>query len=192
MFGPRESAPAPPPSLSGRVDVEGAAGPIEMGAGLEHFLSAWEPTDTGVRFVFAGARGAVGPGPLLRFERGAAVLGLSEIVLNDGAVQVELDPGPLAGARPMDFVLYPNFPNPFNPGTNIGFFLAEAAPVRLQVFDLAGQQVRTLVSSQLPGGGHKVFWDGRDAAGSLVSSGVYFVRLEVGRARQVRRMTLLK
>ena len=87
-----------------------------------------------------------------------------------------------------------NYPNPFNPTTRINFSLPERSHVSIVVYDPAGRQVTTLVSSTLPAGINEVTWDGRNASGDPVSSGVYFYRLTAGRQGHVltRKMILLK
>ncbi len=85
-----------------------------------------------------------------------------------------------------------NFPNPFNPSTAISYTIAVADKVRLDVFDLAGRVIRTLVDGYQPAGGHTVQWDGIDNAGRPTASGVYFYRLETGSGSQSRSMLLMK
>ena len=88
-----------------------------------------------------------------------------------------------------------NYPNPFNPTTAITYTLPASAarePVRLEVFDVAGRLVRVLVEGLQEPGTHRVTWDGTDAAGIPVASGVYLSRLHAGRHVQVNRMLLLK
>jgi len=72
------------------------------------------------------------------------------------------------------------FPNPFNPQTTIRFWLEKAGDVRLRLFDARGRQVLALLHESFPAGWHSLEWDGRDEAGVACSSGVYFVRLELG------------
>ena len=93
---------------------------------------------------------------------------------------------------PMTYLLYQNYPNPFNPETTIEYQVAENAPVRLVVYNLLGQQVRTLVDETMPAGHYKSIWDGRDEWGSQVASGVYFCRLETRSYTNTKKMTLLK
>jgi hypothetical protein len=83
-------------------------------------------------------------------------------------------------------------PNPFNPRTSIRFELPDARPVRLQVFDLRGRLVRTLVDAPLPPGRQEVAWDGRNQAGRLVGAGTYLYRLEAGSFTGSGRMLLVK
>lgn len=85
-----------------------------------------------------------------------------------------------------------NFPNPFNPSTNIQYELTEAANVRLTVYNLLGQPVRELVNNTQGAGIYQVIWDGRDAFGNQVSSGMYFYRLEAGADVAFRKMFLVK
>ena len=88
--------------------------------------------------------------------------------LSSGALRV-----PAAG----DLHLGPNYPNPFNPSTVIPFHLPASTPVRLEVFNLLGQRIATLVDGELTAGYHTVPWNGTDAAGRPVAAGVYLYRL---------------
>ncbi len=83
-------------------------------------------------------------------------------------------------------------PNPFNPSTTIAYTVARAGPVRLQVADLRGRLVRTLVDEPRPAGESAVRWDGRDAAGRSVAGGVYLVRLLADGFADHRKLMLLK
>jgi hypothetical protein len=88
-----------------------------------------------------------------------------------------------------------NHPNPFNPYTTIEFSVVVGlAPthVLLEVFNIRGQRVRTLISEYMPSGNHSVVWDGRDDSGRPVGSGVYLYRLQAGEISETRRMLLLK
>ncbi len=84
-----------------------------------------------------------------------------------------------------------NYPNPFNPATIIPYQLAEASHVRIEVFNVLGQLVATLVDAEQAAGSHIVRWDARDASGRGVAAGVYLYRFTVGDITQVRRMVLL-
>ena len=86
----------------------------------------------------------------------------------------------LAGrsALPEGFSLGPNYPNPFNPSTLIPYQLPSPAPVRLEVFNLLGQRIATLVEEVQPAGSHHARWDGTDADGRAVGAGVYLYRLQ--------------
>ena len=89
-------------------------------------------------------------------------------------------------------VLLANRPNPFAPETRIAFQLPDKGHVRLTVIDLEGRVVRTLIDGVLAPGRHDVGWDGADATGQAMPSGVYFYRFENGDVREARRMTLLR
>jgi len=89
-------------------------------------------------------------------------------------------------------VLHPARPNPFNPATTISFALPDAGQVDLAVFDVSGRRVATLADGFLSAGPHRVVWDGTDARGLAVGSGVYFVRLEADGSAATRKMLLLK
>jgi len=89
--------------------------------------------------------------------------------------------------------LAPNYPNPFNPGTTIGYDLPPpAGRVRLSIYDARGRLVRTLVDRASEPGPHEVCWDGSDDAGRRVSSGVYFCRLTWNGGSETQRMVLLR
>jgi hypothetical protein len=85
-----------------------------------------------------------------------------------------------------------NFPNPFNPETTISFNLANSAVVNIDIFNVRGQHVRTLVSNSFNAGRHNVVWDGTDTTGQAVTSGVYFYVLHADGVVQTRRMLMLK
>ncbi len=90
------------------------------------------------------------------------------------------------------FDLYSNYPNPFNPTTTIRFDLPAAAPVRLSIYNLRGQRVKSLIASDLPAGTHSAVWNGQDDSGNPVSSGVYFYLLSNGEHELTRKMMLMK
>mgnify|MGYP001149362602 CR=1 FL=1 len=96
------------------------------------------------------------------------------------------------GARPNQFALHPNSPNPFNAQTVIRFDLPEDRPVRLELYDSAGRLARVLVDGPQPAGSHAVTWDGLDADGTAVASGVYFARLQAGSFVAVRKALLVR
>ncbi len=95
-------------------------------------------------------------------------------------------------ALPNTFALSQNYPNPFNPETRISYALPTAASVEITVYNVAGQKVRTLVDGHRPAGYHETVWDGRNASGNTVSSGIYFYRIIAGEFTQSRKMMLLK
>jgi hypothetical protein len=95
--------------------------------------------------------------------------------------------------RPEAFALANNYPNPFNPATTIKYALPEASTVRLEVFNVVGQVVRTLVADHQNAGRYVVQWDAANDNGHSLSSGIYFYRLQAGSEfLEVKKMLLLK
>ena len=88
---------------------------------------------------------------------------------------------------PTNYTLRQNFPNPFNPNTVIEFNLPKAANVIIEVYNLAGQKIITLLNKKMPAGSHQV-----DFNASNLSSGVYFYRIKAGEFQDVKKMVLLK
>ena len=95
-------------------------------------------------------------------------------------------------SRPEKVALDQNYPNPFNPNTEIGFDLPKSSFVSLDIFDVLGRKVTTLIYEHLTAGSKRVQWDGRDNTGAEVASGVYFYRLRTGDHVEVRKMVMLK
>ena len=98
-------------------------------------------------------------------------------------------------ARPGAFRLSQNVPNPFNPSTWIPFELARSGHVRLTIYNLAGQKIRTLLDKELAAGiGYTTFWNGKDDAGRNVASGVYVAEMTGGGGafNQTMKMTLAR
>jgi hypothetical protein len=113
---------------------------------------------------------------------------LSPFVIGIGSVTAV---GPTTD--PERFALRQNTPNPFNPTTEIGYDIPTGGgKVTIRVYDVAGRLVRTLVDERRPAGRHAVPWDGRNAGGEPVATGVYFYRMQAGSFVQTRKMVLLK
>jgi len=93
---------------------------------------------------------------------------------------------------PSDYALSQNYPNPFNPTTRFELSLPTAGAVRLEVFNVLGQRVRTLVDEYLPAGVHVVTFDGTNGNGGSLSSGVYFYRVTADSYIATRKMVLVK
>lgn len=100
--------------------------------------------------------------------------------------------GPYAFSYTATFDLEQNAPNPFNPTTVIRFTLPKDSHVKLVIYDVAGRSVRTLIDDKRTADYYDITWDGRDASGSPVASGVYFYRIEAGQYRATRKMVMLK
>ena len=95
-------------------------------------------------------------------------------------------------AVPMAYDLMQNYPNPFNPSTSIGFTLPESSYVSVNIYDMTGRLVATLVEANLGEGVHTVDWNGMDSSGSMVSAGVYIYALETSDMIMTKKMILMK
>jgi flagellar hook assembly protein FlgD len=95
-------------------------------------------------------------------------------------------------ALPTTFAISQNYPNPFNPTTSIKYQLPQTSDVRLLIYNVLGQKVRTLVNNQIEAGYHSVIWDGRNDEGNAVASGVYIYRFEAGKFTRTMKLMLLK
>ncbi len=95
-------------------------------------------------------------------------------------------------ALPTVFSLAQNYPNPFNPSTRIAFDLPEESMTKLVVYNLLGQQVNVLTNRHLSSGHHVLDWNGLDASGNIVASGVYFYELRAGDFVSKKKMLLLR
>jgi glycosidase len=112
-------------------------------------------------------------------------------------VQRTLELPPLVGVTeddnlPKTTALEQNYPNPFNPTTTIRFQVSNHADVSLQVFDILGRLVKTLVSEPLSAGSYSMTWDGTNSSGQEVGTGVYFYRLRTDEQSMVKRMLLVR
>jgi len=101
-----------------------------------------------------------------------------------GAIAVE--------TRPEEFALQNNYPNPFNPSTTIKYQLPDAVDVRLEIYNVVGQVVRTLIGEQQNAGRYEYQWDATNNNGQSLSSGIYFYRLQAGEFQEVKKMLLMK
>ena len=98
-----------------------------------------------------------------------------------------------AAAPPESFVLHQNYPNPFNAGTTFSYTLKKPFPIRLVIYNTAGQTVAEPVNQVQAAGVHKVTWPGAEKNGEALSSGVYFYELQVGQnEKAVKKMVLLR
>ena len=100
-------------------------------------------------------------------------------------------PVPAPAARPAAVRVF-NFPNPFNSSTSISVTLPEAGEVDIEVYNILGQTVRQLFRGYRPAGVYRLAWDGRDEGGRAAASGVYLISAQMGGARYLARMTLVR
>jgi hypothetical protein len=85
-----------------------------------------------------------------------------------------------------------NYPNPFNPETNINFSVKEKGNVKIEVFNILGKKIDTIVNEEITAGNHTVVWKGKDHRGNSVSSGIYFYRMTSGNYSSTHKMILMK
>ncbi|MGB2698426.1 MAG: T9SS type A sorting domain-containing protein, partial [Candidatus Zixiibacteriota bacterium] len=90
------------------------------------------------------------------------------------------------------FNLDQNYPNPFNPETVIEYVLPTNSQIKLSIYNILGQHIKTLIDEYQKAGSNKAVWNGKDQAGRKVSSGVYFYRLKAGEFTQTRKMLLIR
>ncbi|TKJ40838.1 hypothetical protein CEE37_07705 [candidate division LCP-89 bacterium B3_LCP] len=93
---------------------------------------------------------------------------------------------------PIDFALTPAFPNPFNPETSFSFRNARLEDVKISVFNLLGQEVRSLFEGLVPPGNHRFTWNGRDDAGVDQAAALYFIRIDNGQSVETLKTLKLK
>lgn len=110
----------------------------------------------------------------------SAVLNISHSVSND------------ENNLPKVTSLYGNYPNPFNPSTTISFSLKEESNVCIEIYNIKGQLVRTLINQKMGSGKYSMVWEGKDSANKNVSSGVYFYRMKTDRYTSHKKMLLMK
>ena len=101
------------------------------------------------------------------------------------------------GVQPTEYALWQNYPNPFNPVTNIRFALPVEGRVTIEIFNILGQRVRTLMDESRGAGQYVVEWNGRGSGGQQLGSGVYMLRLSAAgndgsSFTEVRKLMLLK
>jgi hypothetical protein len=128
---------------------------------------------------------------LIAFRHHDVYPGQSTIILDNLKVEVTISDydHPVV---PIKNALRGNFPNPFNPETSIAFTMANEGHVSIEVFNIRGQKVTTILSEERAAGDHHIIWRGTDEQGRSVGSGIYFYRMTTGDFTQTRRMVLMK
>jgi len=95
-------------------------------------------------------------------------------------------------ALPQKFTVHDNYPNPFNPATNISYDLLETGHVKVSIYNVLGQEIKALLDESQKSGSHSLQWDGTNKSGLKVTSGVYYYRIEAGKDSAVKSMLLVK
>ena len=93
---------------------------------------------------------------------------------------------------PTEYGLDQNYPNPFNPSTKIEFSIPEPAKVKIIVYNMLGQEIKTLLDEPKDLGFHFIEWNGKNDVGNQVAAGVYFYRIKANKYTKVKKMLLLK
>jgi len=97
-----------------------------------------------------------------------------------------------AGELPDEFSISQNQPNPFNPETTIRYRSQKAVHVNLEIYNLLGHKIRTLVNAFQEAGNYEVVWDGKDDTGKNVSNGVYIYKIQAGGFSEMKKMLFVK
>lgn len=95
-------------------------------------------------------------------------------------------------ASPLEFAITGNYPNPFNPGTTIEYFLTNDATIKITIYNIIGQKVHTLISENAQAGCHLIRWDGKNEIGLNVPTGIYIANLETGSISTSHTMMILR
>ena len=192
------------PGLLELVGVDGPSGSVfaaEIGVEGVPLQISVAPGKMLVADVLRPGRALNGDVDLIRLtfrrlnEAATGSVEVTEALITDGWGQVEtVDATRLGDLRlvPDQYVLLQNHPNPFNPSTQIEYRVPEAGEVSLVVYSVLGQPIRALIHGEHVAGTYRVSWDGSDADGSPVSSGVYFYHLTARAFTQTRTMMLVK
>ncbi|RMD86124.1 MAG: T9SS C-terminal target domain-containing protein, partial [Calditrichaeota bacterium] len=93
---------------------------------------------------------------------------------------------------PQTVAVYQNYPNPFNPETIILYQLPRDEIVQIVIYDILGRMITTLINKKMKSGYYKIKWNGRDATGRRVPSGIYFYKFKAGAYERVMKMMLIK
>lgn len=170
--------------------------------GFNEIYSALKTTEI---FKYDGNTFSIEQGPLLNYARRnfAAVRFKNSIYVFGGENQFD-DVVPIvekldlqtsvdeAITYPDEILLEQNYPNPFNPSTLISFKIPQKSKVLLEIFDIFGKRIKTLIDNELNAGKHIIEWNGQDEKGNQVASGIYFYRINSGEISITKKMILLR
>lgn len=178
--------------------------PVSVGTQIVFGVSADDPTNDPLTYKWYvdAALEKTGSGTDTTFTRTFATLGTFDVkvVVSDNRlgkdsllVSVTTTSVKEGDLVPTEFAVHQNFPNPFNPSTIIKFDLPEETSVRLVIYNILGQAVRTLIADEIHEAAfYSITWDGRDDYGTSLSSGVYLYRLQAGDFVSMKKMVLMK
>jgi hypothetical protein len=184
------------PPLAGKVPGVGYIDSLVAGEIIYSFHSAYYDTSPGegkpVGFRYLGSDYSVifFDFPLYFIQEQQATQLLHKALADletSTAVEVEEE-----AKVPASFSLRPNYPNPFNSQTVIEYTLPKESQVKIVVYNIIGQKVKTLLDQKQTAGYKRVIWDGKDEKGRIVSSGIYFYQMETEKFAQTKKMLFLK
>ncbi len=181
----------------------------QMVTGKGNVVSAKEMAPGTAMFIFATANnleGNVNPGKIiLRFVNGIPTYGtvvktyykINDSQFKEGPAYTFTVTGikennSTSSSIPDNYEVYQNYPNPFNPSTTIKYAIPSASFVTIKVYDMLGQEIKTLVNEQRSAGTYSVRWNGDNNLGDKVTSGTYLYRVVAGNYSQTKKMILLK
>lgn len=169
-------------------DPIAGTGDLELAMGNRHCLGSWGPISFNP-----------GDSQFVMFKVGVGnsvsnIQSLVAVKANLNGVDSTVTEVPVEGqlGLPLTFTVDQNYPNPFNPSTTIKYELPTRSKVQIDIYNALGQHVARLTDSEKPAGAHTAYWQGRDANGNSVGSGVYLYRVKVNESAVTRKMMLLK
>ena len=131
------------------------------------------------------------------YTNGISFVAIENILSSSGVITADLNVGLAASIEdentlPTQFELSQNYPNPFNPSTTINFYTPTDGHALLQVYNIAGQIVKTLLDGDVAAGQNLVQWDGTTDNGNEIASGIYLYRIAINDNSETKKMTLIK
>lgn len=188
----------------GTTVVPGKPQLTERGANM--LLASNTKEDELIILVYSTDQNVIRPGsePILSVpfevegsENDSTIVSFKEVILvNRHAQQIPLEIKSVSKGPdillPKEFALAQNYPNPFNPETTIKYQLPKDSYVRLDIFNIMGQKLTTLIEEHQSAGFKTVKWDGRDSSGFELASGLYFYRIKAGDFVSTKKMTLIR
>ncbi len=147
-----------------------------------------------IQLLALGSGGSLDALPQSKYRELAVSDQMKGIRMLDDALEMRLHTNASGSTSsiPSTFELYQNYPNPFNPNTEIRFDIPEVVRVELKIFNILGQEVTTLVDDLRAAGAYRILWDGKNAGGLSVASGVYVYQLKAGNFQDAKKMVLLR
>ncbi len=157
------------------------APPLPLAAGEQQSIKITGLT-AGLRYYIA----------IKTFDSNGNQSALSNVSSAEAGINISTDLDDSNNNLPKEFSLAQNYPNPFNPTTTIGFSLPKTSYVKLNIYNIEGKKVKSLVDNSLPAGQHLITWDGTNSDGSKTATGIYIYRIVTDTYTAANKMVLLK